>query len=129
MKEPKQFQEKPITLEATAHILYGGVLLKSEECNAPEVTVHYAKDFEKRSNAGALESLQHFERAAHKANLRGADLKAERTIATVVLEGRLEKNPFYHVQMDRGAATLAAWDYQNEYAFVVTRVVSVKPSL
>jgi hypothetical protein len=126
MKDPKLFQDKPITLQATAHILYGGSLLKSDECKVPDVTVHYEQDFEKRSNTEALELLQRIERAARENYLRGTNLKAERTMVSVVLEGRLEKNPFYHMQIDRGAATVAAWDYHYEYAFVVARVVSLR---
>ena len=126
MRDPTLFKDKPVTLQATADILYGGILLNSDECKVPDVSVHYLKDFEKGSNAEALELLQRFERAAREAHLRGADVKAERTMARVVVEGTLGTNPFYHVNMARGAATLAAWDSNEEYSFVVTRIVSVQ---
>jgi hypothetical protein len=126
MKDPELFQDKPITLAAPAYVLYGGTLLKSNECNAPDITVHYMQDYERQSNAEALESLQRLERRVHAAHLRDAGMKAEQAIVSVVLEGSLTRNPYYHMKFDRGAATLAAWDYQYEYAFVVTRVVSLK---
>lgn len=126
MKDPKLFQDKPITLEATAYVLYGGILLNSDECNAADVTVHYMQDYERASNAEALKTLQRLERQVHEAHLRDADGKAEQAIVSVVLEGKLTRNPNYHVKIARGAATLVAWDYEYEYAFVVTRVVAVK---
>lgn len=126
LKDPKLFQDRPITLEATAHVLYGGTLLKSDECNAADVSVHYLQDYERQSNAAALELLQRLRRQVNEAHENGAGIRAEQTIVSVVLEGRLKRNPNYHMKFDRGAATLAGWDYQHEYAFVVTRVVAVK---
>jgi hypothetical protein len=126
MAEPKLSQDKPMTLEAVAHVLYGGILLESDECKVPQVTVHFMEGYDKRSDAKALEALERFKRKARDTHLRGDDVKAERTIASVVLEGKLEKNPYYHAEIPRGDATLAAWDYNEEYAFVVTRVVSLR---
>jgi hypothetical protein len=126
MKNPKIFQDKPITLEAKANVLYGGILLKSDECNAPDVTVHYLQDYERQSNAEALALLQRLERQVHGAHESGAGIRAEQVIVSVVLEGRFTRNPNYHMKSDRGSATLAAWDFQYEYAFVVTRVVCIK---
>jgi hypothetical protein len=126
MKDPKLFLDKPVTLEATAQILYGGELLNSDECRAPDVSVHYMRGYEKGSNAEAFELLRRFRREVHAAHLRGADIKAEQIKVSVVLEGRLGKNPHYLKKWDRGPATVAAWDYNDEYAFVVTRVVSLR---
>jgi hypothetical protein len=126
MAKPKLFLDKPITLRAVALVLYGGVLLKSDECKAPEVTLHYRYGYEKGSDARALEALERFKHKARDAHMRGDGVKAEQTVVGVVLEGRLDKNPYYRLKIPRGDKTLAAWDYHYEYAFVVTRVVSLR---
>jgi hypothetical protein len=126
MAAPEQFQEKAITLQASAHVLYGGILLESDRCQTQQATLHYMHGYEKQSNAAGLETLKRLRTKVHNAALRGAGLKAERAIATVVFEGRLEKNPYYRLQIARGDATLAAWDYHYQYAFVLTRIISVR---
>ena len=124
MKNPQAFRDKPITLEATAHLIPGGMLLKSDGCES-DISVHYQKGFERQSNAEALELLKRFERQVHEAQSSSTELKVNEVV-NLVFEGSLAKNPDYHLEFDRGAQTLAAWDYHQEYAFVVSRVVSVQ---
>jgi hypothetical protein len=124
---PEQFQGQAITLEASAHVLYGGTLLESDRCKTQEVTLHFMHGYGKQSNVAGLETLNRLRAKVRNATLRGAGMKAERARASVVFEGRLEKNPYYHLQMARGDATLAAWDYNYQYAFVLTRIISVRP--
>lgn len=127
MKDPKPFLSKPITVAATANVLYGGTLLTSDQCQAPDISVHYMKDYERESNADALQHLQRYQRQVREAHVLGAGNSEEMVYVGVVFEGRLEKNNLYHVEMAKGDKTVAAWDYQYEYAFVVTRVVSLRP--
>lgn len=123
---PEQFQGKAITLRASAHVLYGGILLESDQCHKQELTLHFMRGYEKQSSAAGLENLNRLQAKVRSASQRGAGLKAGQAKASVVFEGRLEKNPYYHLQIDRGAATLAAWDYHYQYAFVLTRIISVR---
>jgi hypothetical protein len=125
MKDSKVVQDKSITLAATAQIFPGGILLKSDACQS-DVSVHFKDGYERESNANALASLQRFQRRAYESQFPGADMKARDATIQVVFEGMLTKNPNYHLEFDRGAATLAAWDYHQEYAFVVARVISVE---
>jgi hypothetical protein len=126
MAAPKQFQGKAITLQASAHVLYGGILLESDQCQKQELTLHFMHGYEKQSSAFGLETLRRMQTKVRSAAQRRAGLKAEQAKASVVFEGRLEKNPYYHLQIDRGAATLAAWDYDYQYAFVLTRIISLR---
>ncbi len=100
MKNPKLLQDKPATLQSTAYILYGGILLRSDECKAPDVTVHYKKDYEKGSDAEALAWLKRFRREVHEAHLRGAGIEAERMIyvSVVCLRAGLRRIPFLSSQ-------------------------------
>ena len=127
MAAPKQFQRKTITLQASAHVLYGGILLKSSRCKAQDVTMHFMYEYEKKSDAAALEVINRLQTKVWDATLRGEDRKARQALLNVVLEGRLDKNPYYHLKIARGDRTLAAWDYNYQYAFVVTRIVSARP--
>jgi hypothetical protein len=125
MKVPKLVQDKSIRLAATAQVFPGGILLKSDACK-PDVSVHFQDGYERESDAKALASLQRFQRRAYESQFPGADMKAGDAIIQVVFEGMLTKNPDYHLEFARGAATLAAWDYHQEYAFVVARVISIE---
>jgi hypothetical protein len=125
MATPKRLRGKVITLRASARVLDAGILLRPGQCKVPDVTVHYMAGYEEKSNAQALRLIEQLRGKAREVYLRDGNLKAARTTVDVVFEGRLEKNPYYHVKIARGAATLAAWDYSYEYAFTVTRIISV----
>jgi hypothetical protein len=130
MASPERFEEKKIRLRATAHVLYGGILLESEKCDKAEATLHYMHGYEERSNPQALRTLKVLESKARRAALQGTDRKAGQSRIELILEGRLDKNPYYHLEIDRGSQTLMAWDYHYPYAFVVTRIIEageVKP--
>jgi hypothetical protein len=126
MAAPEQFQGRAVTLRASAYVLYGGTLLESDQCQKQELTLHFMHGYEKQSSAAGLETLNRLQTKVRKAAQRGAGLKAVMAKASIIFEGRLEHNPYYHVHIDRGAATLAAWDYHYQYAFVLTRIISVR---
>ena len=128
MAEPKLFLKKPITLRTVAHVLYGGNLLVSDQCKAPAVSMHWKIDYKVKSDPQALEALRRLEHEAWDAYVRGDFDRARQFKVSVVLEGKLEKNPYYHWRDARGNATIAAADYNEEYAFEVTRVVSLRSS-
>jgi hypothetical protein len=122
MKNPTALRDKPITLAANAYVFPAGILLQSDQCNA-DVSVHFEKNFERQSNAKALAQLKRVER---QLRVSIQQCRAESQAVVVVFEGRLTKNPDYYLKFDRGAQTLAAWNYHQEYAFVVKRIFSLR---
>lgn len=84
--------------------------------------MQYGVGYADRSDPDALKQISRYEKDAHDAQFCGNFGYV--TSADVLLEGRFEKNPRYHVEFDRGDETLAAWEYAYRYAFVVTRIVS-----
>jgi hypothetical protein len=125
MATPDKFEGRPIKLQATARVLYGGILLESDKCKAQDVSLHYKQGYEQKSDAAAIKVLKKLERNVRDAALSGRDEKVEQSMVSMLVEGTLEKNPYYHVQIDRGDRTLMAWDYNYKYAFVVSRILEV----
>jgi hypothetical protein len=126
MAQPEKLQGRVFKLQASARVFDGGILLESSRCEVQPVTTHYMEGYEKKSNALALEAIWRQERTEHEEARRGAGTKAERVVFSVVFEGKLEKNPYYHLQIDRGDQTLAAWDYAYPFAFVVSKIISAR---
>lgn len=125
MEKPSAHLDIPMTFRADAQLAYGGILLSSDRCKLPAVALHFMKDFEKNSNPDALASFEQFETRQRERAAQKNDEKTKLDRLSIEVEGRLEKNPDYHLEFDPGPATLKAWDYHEEYAFVVTRVISV----
>ena len=122
--KPADFLGQKFTLRGVATVFAGGTLLSSDKCELPDISLHYFYEYEKNSNAEALKLFKQFEKDAYDAQFRNdADY---RTVADVLLEGKFEKNSFYKFMDARGDKTVAAWDYNYQYAFTVTRIVSVK---
>jgi hypothetical protein len=127
MATPVKYERKQIKLQTEALALYGGVLLKSDKCKAQIVTLHYRHGYEQNSNASAIKALNKIERKIREAALKGQGERAKQTVVNLLVEGTLEKNPYYHLKIARGDRTMMAWDYNYKYAFVVSRVLEVKP--
>src|SRR4051794_3541959 len=83
MKNAQAFRDKPITLEATAHIVPGGILLESDGCES-DVSVHYQKGFERQSNAESLKLLKRFERQVYEAQSSSPELKVNQVVVNLV---------------------------------------------
>ncbi|HUQ33165.1 MAG TPA: hypothetical protein VM095_13675, partial [Pyrinomonadaceae bacterium] len=109
MATPAKYERKQIKLQTEALALYGGVLLKSDKCKAQAVTLHYRHGYEQNSNASAIKALNKIERKIRAAALKGQGERAEQTVVNLLVEGTLEKNPYYHLKIARADRTMTAW--------------------
>jgi hypothetical protein len=125
MKKPSEYLDTPMRFRADAQLADGGVLLTSDRCKFPVVSLHFMKDFEKNTSSKVMASFERLERKQREWAEQNNAEKAELDHVKIEVEGSLEKNPDYRMVRDRGPATLKAWDYHQEYAFVVTRIISI----
>jgi hypothetical protein len=126
MAAPEKFAGRHIELEADALVLDIGILLNSVECKSSDVSVHFMRGYEKSSDAEAIKILSEIKRQVRQDALARQGSSVAKKLVSLTVEGKLERNPNYHLEFARGDQTLMAWDYNYQFALVVSRVVSAR---